>query len=279
MSNDDGQRRAYAFLLRFAKNQKTFTAKEFGDATGWAGDTPRTYLGKQLKSVVTREGKDTFKVRRSFIHLREEQFLKRTSQKESILPSYVRTSYDSVLTYEFLMPLTREDLLRQALDRLFYLDTLTEQIKLLGLDEFKDVIQRRSSYTDDQYAAHVASRVSEHFGGYSITHVSGRYRVESLLTQKDAIGKRYVIDETTALVRFIVPLKTTSSRHAPIFNPRTQRRDSNESVASEVTLIRTIFFTIFAEVVVHSVQGEDEIWLLETLDGVHRLYKWEIESV
>jgi len=278
MAADDNQRKAYAFLLRHARSQKQFTAKELGDAVGWAGSTPGTNLGKQLRSVVERSG-DRYRVKRNFIHLKEDDFVKRTSQKENILPSYVRTSYDSVLIYEFLMPLTREDLLRQALDRLFFRDTLEEQLSLLGVSTFHSVIPQKESETPEQYARRVAEKVSEYFGGYSITHVSGRFRVRDLLDQSDAVGKRYIIDETTAVVRFIIPLERTATRHEQVFDPALSRRDGKEIVGSEVSLIRTLFFTVFAEVVVHSVQGEDQIWLLEALDGYQRLYKWKVESL
>ena len=271
----DSLQRAYQFLLRHAKSQKPFSPAELGAAAGWENSTPRTYLAKQLKSVVDG-GRGAFRVKRNFVHLREEHFLRRTSQKEYILPTYVRTSFDSVLCYEFLMPLTREDLLRQALDRLFFKDTLIDQIKLVGLDSFKAQQQRKPNQSDDEYATVIASLVAKYFGGYSMTHVNGRYRVKDLLTQNLAIGERYVIDETTAIVRFIIPLSRTSTQHGEIFDPRQQRRESTEAVSNEVSLIRALFFTIFAEVVVHSVQGEDEIWLLETLEGAQRLYKWEV---
>ena len=42
----------------------------------------------------------------------------------------------------------------------------------------------------------------------------------------------------------------------------------------EVRLIRALFFEFFAEAVVHMVDGEDEIWLLET-GPARGLYVWE----
>lgn len=277
MSTDDGQRRTYGFLLDHARSQELFTPGQLGDAVGWTGTTPNTYLGKQLKSVVEKVGAK-YRVRRNFIYLKEDEFVKRTSQKESILPSYVRTSHDSVLTYEFLMPLTREDLLRQGLDRLFFKDTLEEQLNLLDLDAFEEVIPRIANEAPEGYARRIARKVSKYFGGYSITHVSGRFRVCDLISQAEAVGKRYIIDETTAMVRFIIPLDAASRIHDQVFCPTRTPVNAEGDVTEEVTLIRALFFTIFAEVVVHSVQGEDQIWLLETLHGHQRLYTWEVEN-
>ena len=278
MAGDEGQRKAYDFLLRYAKSQEQFTAEELGKEVGWEGTTPTTNLGKQYKSVVQKQ-QGRYRVKREFIHLNKEDFVRRTSQKENILPSYVRTSHDSVLLYEFLMPLTREDLLKQSLDRLFFKDTLVEQLRALGLDSFNTILPRTPNETDDRYAIRIAAKVADYFGGYSITHASGRFRADDLRTQADAVGKRYIIDETTAVVRFIIPLKTTKTAHSPIFNPATTGHGHDEDATrTEVAMVRTLFFTIFAEVVVHSVQGEDEIWLLEAFNGHQRLYKWSVES-
>ncbi len=43
---------------------------------------------------------------------------------------------------------------------------------------------------------------------------------------------------------------------------------------AELRLIRVLFLGLFAEAVVHAVEGEDEIWLLES-GPTRRLYVWE----
>jgi len=269
---------AYNFFLNHAKTQAVFTADELASATGWSGSTPNTYLSKQVKSVVRRVAPGKFRVKKSFIHMMQDDFVQRVSQKENILPSYRRASYDCILTYEFLMPLTREDLLREALDRLLYKDTLEKQIELVGSSVFKTVMTQRQSETDEAYCSRIAETIGHYFGGYSITHVSGRFRIQDLLPRQQAINTRYVIDETTALVRFIVPLTTSETRHGEIFSENDPGKFDANKLADEVRLVRRLFFHIFAEVVVHSVQGEDEIWLSETLNGQHKLYKWEVEK-
>lgn len=268
---------AYKFFLDHAKTQGAFTAEDLGAATSWSGSTPNTYLSKQVKSVVKRIAPGKFQVKKSFVNMAQDTFLQRVSQKENILPSYKRACYDSVLTYEFLMPLTREELLKESLDRLLYKDALEEQIELVGYCVFATVMPKDSCESEKTYCSRVAKRIGDYFGGYSITHVSGRFRIQDLLPKQQAIHTRYVIDETTALVRFIVPLLTSETKHGEIFSENNPAHIDPNKLDDEVRLVRRLFFHIFAEVVVHSVQGEDEIWLLETLNGQHKLYKWEVE--
>lgn len=71
-----------------------------------------------------------------------------------------------------------------------------------------------------------------------------------------------IIDEATASVRFIVPIASTKHQQEDTFTdsrsavPQTQVA---ESAAEEVALIRRLFFGIFVEVVISSIQGEAEI--------------------
>jgi len=278
LATTERQRKAYKFLLERARSKQPFNMAELCSATGWAENTADTYLKKQARSVVSKKsGKYT--VAQRFIYLSEDDFVKKTSQKESILPSYSRTSYDSVLVYEFLMPLTREELLKLSLDRLFYRDSLETQLNLLDEATFHSVIPRKASDSDPIYVARIAQTVSRYFGGYSIIHASGRFRADGLCTQLQAVGKRYIIDETTAIVRFIIPLKQSSKTHGELFDPKSAAIDKlSEPLKAEIELVRTLFFSIFAEVVVHSIQGEDQIWLVETLNGSQKLYTWEVVS-
>jgi hypothetical protein len=99
-----------------------------------------------------------------------------------------------------------------------------------------------------------------------------------LLDQKQAVGKRYIIDETTAIVRFIIPLQSTAHTHGDTFEPAVASMTESSQYEQEVSLVRNLFFTLFAEVVVHSVQGEDQIWLIEHINGTQRLYTWEVTN-
>ncbi|MEI9937437.1 MAG: hypothetical protein WDO69_09450 [Pseudomonadota bacterium] len=46
------------------------------------------------------------------------------TQVRHSVTKYKRATYDAVVTYEFLLPLTQEGKLRLALDELFYRDTV-----------------------------------------------------------------------------------------------------------------------------------------------------------
>jgi hypothetical protein len=88
--------------------------------------------------------------------------------------------------------------------------------------------------------------------------------------------QKYLIDETTAVVRFIIPVEA-----AKRIDPCLPGSFSFEDVAedgdakAELAQIRAFFFNLFAEAIVRTVQGEDEIWLLEDTGTNRRLYVWE----
>ena len=212
MARNDAVEKAYEFLRQRAKDQRIFSKDELGRATGWQGKTPGTYLGKQLKSVVSKTG-GGYRVKKHFIHLAKDDFVGRVSQTENILPSYSRFTYEAIINYEFLMPLSREGILRHNLDRLFFTDKLMELVKLIGGDAFEAVIPRRAGESESAYASRVTAQAARYFGGYSITHVNGRFRAGDVKTERDAVGERYIVDETTALVRFIIPLTSTKLAH------------------------------------------------------------------
>jgi hypothetical protein len=94
---------------------------------------------------------------------------------------------------------------------------------------------------------------------------------------------RYLVDETTAVVRFIIECDSTRTGYEPHTRPARQALDGAASTTAgsgragtqvEQRLIRAPFFELFAEAVAHMVEGEDEIWLLEN-GAERRLYVWE----
>ncbi len=95
-----------------------------------------------------------------------------------------------------------------------------------------------------------------------------------------AEGERYLVDETTAVVRFIVPLQMTAKTYnnlaefhnAVVASPGSS--SDSPDVKKELAKVRRAFFLLFAEAVVRTVKGEDQVWLLES--GLeNRLYIWE----
>src|SRR2546422_547825 len=83
--------------------------------------------------------------------------------------------------------------------------------------------------------------IKGHFVGYSITHVDGRFRSDTLLTQDEAAalekkGERYLIDETTAVTRFIFPFK----------------------IEPELAIIKYLFQILFIRSIIQLVNGEEQ---------------------
>jgi hypothetical protein len=201
-------------------------------------------------------------------------------------PVYRHTRYDELVIFEFLLPLAREETLRRALDHLFYADSIECRLRAIGIDRLEEIIPRGPGLCDDAYLARITAMVGERFGGYSIGHVAGRYRAGALLSRREAADVaaadgRYLVDETTAVVRFIVRCTAARTDYEPHVGPLRGALDApmgaagrGPAIADELRLIRGLFFELFAEAVVHMVEGEDEIWLLETGPERH-LYAWE----
>jgi len=85
--------------------------------------------------IVDRRPGGEILVRPEIMRLSEEAFLQLATQKRRIFATYQRVKYQEIVTYEFLLPLTREDQLRKALDALFYKDTIQQRLIEIGLEE------------------------------------------------------------------------------------------------------------------------------------------------
>ena len=68
-------------------------------------------------------------------------------------------------------------------------------------------------------------------------------------------GRRYLIDETTAVARFIFPCKDNS----------------------EADRIRYLFETLFVRSIIQLVNGEDEIWMVES-GSRNRVHVWRVSE-
>src|ERR687884_2104458 len=89
---------------------------------------------------------------------------------------YRHVRYDELVTFDFLLPLTREDRLRRALDDLFYADAVARRLREVGLARLAAVVPREPGLGDEQYVARIVELAADRFVGYSISHVAGRYR-------------------------------------------------------------------------------------------------------
>lgn len=284
MANDrDSPKRGYKFFRERARDGKAFTLEELETASGWSRVSIDTYKSKQWKDLLEKAGTGQWTIRKEFLRLSEVEFLDHISQKRPLFSRYSRKGHRHYVMFEFLLPLTRESQLRAALDELFYSDTVEQRLREIGVAKLGEVVVRATKETAEDFYSRVVGLATDRFGGYSVSHVSGRYKAASLMTRHAALehvtsGGRYLIDETTAVVRFIIPCQagtfTFSDTLEPSYDWLEFLDEPDAALDEEVQLVRKLFFLLFVETVVRTVKGEDEIWLVES--GVqHRLYRWE----
>ncbi|MFN2447042.1 MAG: hypothetical protein ABR606_15860 [Vicinamibacterales bacterium] len=160
------------------------------------------------------------------------------------------------MVYEFYMPLRHETALKNTLDSLFYGDVIEARLRAVGFAELRKGMSAETSESDENLMARIMAFVDAKFGGYSIYHVNGRFRAGKLRTiadaaERQATGKRYLVDETTAVARFIFPCDAVENRD-----------------------IEFLFATLFIKSITRLVAGEDVIWMVES--GLHnRVHVWE----
>jgi len=174
------------------------------------------------------------------------KFKQHVTQVRRVVTNYEPSSSE-VMIYDFLMPLTNEAHLRTTLDALFFKDTILARLKTIGVPELANNLPKPPSETDDAYLDEILKFIDGHFIGYSISHVDGRFRSGKLRTQDDVAelqkkGERYLIDETTAVARFIFPYAD----------------------AIELAAVRYLFRILFVRSIIQLVNGEEQIWMLET---------------
>ena len=262
MHSDIPQRKALRFLREHLHSQAPFTKSELADATGWKKPgTFNTYWSKQLKPFMVYIGGGEFRVSEGFRpFMTWKKFQRHVSQNRLVAADYTKHEYEHPVIFEFFMPLTNETALRTTLDALFYKENIEAKLKATGIEELVRHLARLDNEADKAYFQRAASWVADHFGGYSIYHVNGRFRAWKLATHDEAMererqGYRYLADETTAVTRFIFPC----------------------AEKNEAELVRYFFEALFARSIIQLINAEDEIWMLESGDEC-RVHIWRIDA-
>ena len=285
MGTEENQKAVFKFLLDHFRSQDPFTQKEMEDHTNWRGRTFDTYWSKQYRQLCVPVDSDTFRVSEAFRpYSAWKSFQNLVTQVRHASSEYTSLLYNNVIVYEFFMPLTNEGHLRTALDALFYKNTILSRLKTLDRVRLEKRFPTTEGEQETDYFKRISSWVSGRFGGYSISHVNGRFLASSMCTMQEAAmlqedGGRYLVDETTAIVRFIfycgapiVRRPPLSSRH---FEDEEEAEDSKEP--DDAKLVRWFFGALFVQSITQVVNGEDEIWMVES--GMrHRLHIWRIEK-
>lgn len=277
MERTESIQRAFAYLRERASDGTQFSLDDLIAATEWSEENTKTNLTKRLSDFVERRGK-VLRAKPEILRVRFSDFKDLFRQKQRLFTDYEQSVTTNVLAYEFFMPLSREDRLRETLDNLFYIDTIEQRVKEIGFDRIREAFGFNEATSDAEIAQFVCNFVNENIGGYSMYLVNGRFRAASLMSRAEAVQRPfadgpYLVDETTAVVRFILPITTGSEAERPtqshMFEPALVRTAANE----QADRVRWLFLHLFAEAITRVVKKEDEIWLLET--GMRNaLYKW-----
>ncbi len=278
----DNQRSIFNFLLEHLKSQDTFTKEELQEVTDWKGKSFPTYWSKQYKQFVISVG-NSFRVSDAFRpYAKWEAFQRHVTQVRGS-SDYTLLRHDAVLIFEFFMPLTNETHLRIALDALFYKDTIRTRLKALNRSKLRAQFTLRDGESEEAYFDRLCDWLATRFQGYSVSTVSGRFRAQKLMSIMEAARSeenfdRYLIDETTAIVRFIFPCDRPARRHVgPADEFEDPEPDPNDrSGREEAKVIRWFFNALFVQSIIQVVNGEAEIWMVES--GLrNRLHIWRVE--
>jgi hypothetical protein len=275
MKKEDKLKRAFDFLLEHGKSGQPFKLEELVKTSGWTTGTAKIYVGKKFSDLVSYKN-GVYQVSPEILRVRYEDFKDLYRQKQRLFTDYIREIPQKVLVYEFFMPLSREDRLREALDNLFYKDTIEQRVKEIGISKIRDALKLSGSNSDDEVIKLVIDFMDNTIGGYSLHLVNGRFRTQALTTRKEAVIRPfsegpYLVDETTAVVRFVLPVSENQEPPTQInlFEPA-KNTPSSDVLAERM---RWLFLNFFAEAVTRVVKKEDEIWLLES--GIRSaLYRW-----
>jgi hypothetical protein len=280
----ENQRNVFKFLVEHFRSQKPFTKKELAEVTDWQGGSFPTYWSKQYKQFFIAAGGNTFRVSDAFRpYAKWEAFQRHVTQVRRVSSDYTLLRHDAVLIFEFFMPLTNETHLRTALDALFYKDTILTRLKALNRDKLTAQFAINQGETEDDYFRRLCDWLATRFQGYSVSTVNGRFRAQDLMSIPDAAtieenGDRYLIDETTAIVRFIFPCGTpVKSEVGAADDFEDTDPDPNDKTGpEEAKRIRWFFNALFVQSIIQVVNGEAEIWMVES--GLRtRLHIWRVE--
>ena len=289
MSKDEqkseNHRKIFDFLYEKFHSQESFSKDElFTVVPKLARGTRNTYWSKWILNFLVRADRSTFRVAEAFRpYSTWDNFYRVATQVRRTYQDYKEFIYDDVIIYDFLMPLSNEVHLRTTLDALFYKDTVLARLRAIGHEKVGQHLPANDVQSPVDVLERASEWVADCFGGYSIIHVNGRFRAAGLLTLASAAnlqkeGGHYLIDETTAVVRFIFRCGKPRFEGGPVqsldlFGALSERSSEDDS---EYESISWFFRVLFVENILQVVNGEDEIWMVES--GVRsRLHRWVVE--
>ncbi|MEN8172862.1 MAG: hypothetical protein ABFS03_08275 [Chloroflexota bacterium] len=275
MIDTNSIKRAFDFLIEHAQVRKSFSVEQFSATAGWSTAVTEEHIVDRLSDLVYEEGNQYF-AKPEILRVRLDDFKELLHQKKRLFTDYILEVSSSILIYEFFMPLSREDRLREALDNLFYLDAIEQRIEEIGISQIRAGLELSSDHSKEIIRQLVFDFMESTIGGYSIYMVNGRYRADALASREEVLTRPfgygpYIVDETTAIVRFILPVETDAGKfeYGKVLEPASMALDTKK----RAELMSWLFLNFFAEAIIRVVQKEDEIWLLES--GMRSaFYRW-----
>ena len=192
-------RRAFDFLLNNLQSSKPFSKEEFKKHVNYQNPKNfKTYWSKKYKHLLSEDpnNRDKFFVSRSFRRYADwNKFYAYYSQSSKITAEYVENCYENLMIFEFFMPLNYESILRASLDELFYKDTIIALLTRIPLDQLQKHFKKDNEQSKERYLDNLCEWISDRFVGYSIGHVSGRFKADDLMTFSKVaeIQKREVV--------------------------------------------------------------------------------------
>jgi hypothetical protein len=238
--------------------QEPFSLDELRTASGFSHSSFNNYRSKQFGTFLVPSSDGKVRINHAFRRFNTWQKFRDevVSQKRRLIRDYRPVGLQRVMSFEFFMPLRNEEWLREALDSLFFREQLLLRLRAISGSELDAVFPHQHGETDTSHLTRICRWISGMFGGYSISHVSGRFKVGELKTREevaDAVAAgaaSYLVDETTAIVRFLFPCGRVSDPE-----------QESEILANR---IRWFFNKLFVETILEVVNGENEVWLLES---------------
>lgn len=279
----------FEFLCKKFLTHEPFTKDELRSVVSGVGsNTFNTYWSKWIKNFLVNMSEERFRVAEAFRpYSTWEKFYWICTQKRRTYRDYTEHTYNNVIIYDFLMPLSNEEHLRSTLDALFYKDAVLARLKSIGHGNLKKYLSIQDTDSPGEILEKAGQLVADHFSGYSIIHVNGRFRAAALSTLADAVklqekGRHYLIDETTAVVRFIFQCGEPKRQEVgklqyDFFDLEVVRLSEDDADMQVYRSINWLFRALFVENILQVVAGEDEIWMVES--GVqNRLHRWVVEQ-
>lgn len=129
MPDEGNQRAVHEFLVQHLRSQGSFTRQELQNRTDWNKKSFDTYWSKHYRPFILDCGSERYRVTEAFRRYASwPRFQQHVTQMRRASTDYISDLHEFLIIYEFFMPLTHEESLRNSLDALFYRDMILTRV-------------------------------------------------------------------------------------------------------------------------------------------------------